>query len=92
MTCPVCSSVGFEASKTGSGCEFCDGTFAGSDPVSKALIVSIPPPHSIDGGCSFGCPLLDRNSNGCRMNLGTPTKNWPYTRPGPNCPQYEGAL
>jgi len=30
--CAVCRSKGFEPSKTGVGCEFCDGTWSGNPP------------------------------------------------------------
>lgn len=30
--CPECGSKGWPKSKTGVGCEFCDGTFAGCGP------------------------------------------------------------
>ena len=32
--CPECNSRGFEPSKTGRGCEFCDGTFGGNPPIT----------------------------------------------------------
>ncbi|HYG24484.1 MAG TPA: hypothetical protein VEH04_17025 [Verrucomicrobiae bacterium] len=32
VRCGVCSSQGFTPSKTGEGCEYCDGTFGGNPP------------------------------------------------------------
>lgn len=72
LKCSTCNSVGFAPSKTGEGCEYCDGTFGGNLPKEvekETLWRKIDNPkegqqvvyvglHAIDWKPEFGMPTV----------------------------------